>query len=60
MAAAYQSAHYGALTPGGGIFAALQSMGMSGTLLPVEIGIAATLAATVALVGRACGVVDPE
>lgn len=35
---------YGGLTPAGGLFATLQSMGALGTLLPVEMGIAAVAA----------------
>lgn len=40
LATAFQSAFYGALTPAEGLFATLQSMGMLGTLLPVQIGAA--------------------
>ena len=41
---------YGGLTPAGGLFATLQSMGMLGTLLPAGAGVAAVAAAVVGLV----------
>ncbi|KAL6715206.1 hypothetical protein ACLMJK_007470 [Lecanora helva] len=45
LAAGFQSIVYGGLTPAGGLFATLQSMGMLGTLLPVGAGIAAAAGA---------------
>ncbi|MCJ1455614.1 hypothetical protein MMC28_005969 [Mycoblastus sanguinarius] len=56
LAAAFQSSIYGGLTPAGGVFAKLTSMGMLGTLVPVEVGLAITMAAVVALVIWATGV----
>lgn len=56
LAAAFQSAFYGALTPAGGLFATLQSMGMLGTLLPVEAGVASVSAAVVSAIVWALGV----
>lgn len=54
LAAAYQSAFLGNLTPAGSLFAKLQSMGMLGTLLPAQIGIAVAIAALVSSVVWAC------
>ncbi|KAF4594737.1 putative transmembrane protein [Ophiocordyceps camponoti-floridani] len=43
MAAAFQSAVYGGFTPAAGVFAALTSMGMTGTLLPTVAVVTAVL-----------------
>ena len=48
LAAAFQSIVYGGLTPAGGLFATLQSMGMLGTLVPAGVGIGAAAALIVA------------
>ena len=40
---------YGGLTPAGGLFASLQSMGMLGTLLPAAVGIGLGAAGIVSL-----------
>ena len=56
LAAAFQSTFYGALTPAGGLFATLQSMGMLGTLLPVSAGVAGAGAAVVSAIVWALGV----
>ena len=45
-----QSFLYGGLTPAGGLFAKLTSMGMLGTLVPVEVGLVTVLTFLVALI----------
>lgn len=62
LAAAFQSVVYGGLTPAGGLFATLQSMGMLGTLLPAGVGLGAAAAALVSLIMwlRGRGVEDPK
>ena len=47
LAPAYQSWAYGAFTPAGGVFAGMQSMGMTGLLGSVTTGVSVA-AATVA------------
>lgn len=47
LAAAFQSAVYGGFVPAGGLFATLTSMGMLGTLMPVLLGVAASMAVAV-------------
>ena len=55
LAAAFQSWAYGGFTPAGGIFATLTSMGMLGTLMPVQVLCSAVLATLVTVVAWACG-----
>lgn len=54
-AAMIQSCVYGGFTPAGGIFATLTSMGMLGTLMPVQVICSAVLATVVTVVVWACG-----
>ncbi|KAL9133306.1 MAG: hypothetical protein Q9175_005518 [Cornicularia normoerica] len=55
LAAAFQSAFFGGFTPAGGLFATLQSMGMLGTLLPVQVGVAGVSAAVISAIVWALG-----
>ena len=55
LAAAFQSWAYGGFTPAGGIFATLTSMGMLGTLMPVQVICSAMLATVVTVVVWVCG-----
>lgn len=56
LAAAFQSAFYGAFVPAGGLFATLTSMGMLGTLTPLFLGLAAVAAAVfTGMVWKFCG-----
>lgn len=55
LAAAFQSWAYGGFTPAGGIFATLTSMGMLGTLMPVQVILSAMLATVVTVIVWACG-----
>ena len=48
IAAGFQSFMYGGFTPAGGIFATLTSMAMLGTLVPVQVAIAACIATCIA------------
>ena len=56
LAAVFQSVAYGGFTPAGGIFATLTSMAMLGRLMPMQVSLAALVAAVVSLVVWACGV----
>lgn len=51
IAAGIQSALYGGFTPAGGLFAGLQSAGMTGALLPMAAGVAGGAALIVLGVG---------
>ena len=55
LAAAFQSWAYGGLTPAGGVFATLTSMGMLGYLVPIQVMFSAVLATLVTVVVWACG-----
>ena len=55
LAAAFQSWAYGGFTPAGGIFATLTSMGMLGTLMPVQVICSVMVATVVAVVVWLCG-----
>lgn len=56
LAAAFQSFAYGGLTPAGGIFATLTSMGMLGVMMPLEVGLAVVTATATMMIVWACGV----
>lgn len=56
LAAAFQSYMYGGFTPAGGIFATLTSMAMLGTMMPLALLVASSIATVVASIVWICEV----